>query len=224
MKWTTSWKDTICQNVHKKTQMIWIVIYLLKILDQKWITSSITCCCCCCCCCIASVMSDSVRPHRWQPIRLPHPWDSPGKNTGVGCHFLLQCMKVKVKVKSLTRVWLLATPWTAAYQAPLSMEFSRQEYWSGLPLPSPMTNLDSIFEKQRHHFANKGYLVKALIFSYRSSHVWMWELDHKEGWVPNNWWLWIVVLEKTLESLLDSREIKPILKEIYPEYSLEGLK
>ena len=40
-------------------------------------------------------MSDSVRPHRWQPTRLPHPWDSAGKNTGVGCHFLLQCMKVK---------------------------------------------------------------------------------------------------------------------------------
>ena len=40
-------------------------------------------------------MSDSVRPHRQQPTRLPHPWDSPGENTGVGCHFLLQCMKVK---------------------------------------------------------------------------------------------------------------------------------
>ena len=40
-------------------------------------------------------MSDSLRPHRWQPTRLPHSWDSPGKNTGVGCHFLLQCMKVK---------------------------------------------------------------------------------------------------------------------------------
>ena len=40
-------------------------------------------------------MSDSVRPHRWQLTRLPRPWDSPGKNTGVGCHFLLQCMKVK---------------------------------------------------------------------------------------------------------------------------------
>ena len=40
-------------------------------------------------------MSDSVRPHRWQPTRLPCPWDSPGNNTGVGCHFLLQCMKVK---------------------------------------------------------------------------------------------------------------------------------
>ena len=51
--------------------------------------------CCCCCCQVASVMSDSVRPHRRQPIRLPRPWDSPGKNTRVGCHVLLQCMKVK---------------------------------------------------------------------------------------------------------------------------------
>ena len=78
-------------------------------------------------------MSDSVWPHRQQPTRLPHPWDSPGKNTGVGCHFLLQC----VKVKSLSRVRLFATPWTAAYQAPPSMGVSRQEYWSGVPLPSP---------------------------------------------------------------------------------------
>ena len=44
---------------------------------------------------ITSVVSDSVRPHRRQPTRLPRPWDSPGQNTGVGCHFLLQCMKVK---------------------------------------------------------------------------------------------------------------------------------
>ena len=49
----------------------------------------------CCCCCVTSVVSDSVWPHRRQPIRLPRPWDSPGKNTGVGCHCLLQCMKVK---------------------------------------------------------------------------------------------------------------------------------
>ena len=50
---------------------------------------------CCCCCCIASVVSNSVRPHRRQPTRLHHPWDSPGKNPGVGCHFLLHCMRVK---------------------------------------------------------------------------------------------------------------------------------
>ena len=52
----------------------------------------------------ALVVSDSVRPHRRQPTRLPCPWDSPGKNTGVGCHFLLQCRKVKVKSLSL-RPW-----------------------------------------------------------------------------------------------------------------------
>ena len=47
------------------------------------------------CCCVVSVVSDSLRPHRWQPTSLRCSWDSPGKNTGVGCHFLLQCMKVK---------------------------------------------------------------------------------------------------------------------------------
>ena len=83
-------------------------------------------------------MSDSVRPHRQQPTRLPHPWDSPGKNTGVGCHFLLQCMKVKSESEVAQSCQTLATPWTAAYQAPPSMGFSRREYWSGLPLPSPV--------------------------------------------------------------------------------------
>ena len=53
--------------------------------------------------------------------------------------------KWKVKVKSLSRVRLLATPWTAAHQAPLSMEFSKQEYWSGLPLPSPLCLLQSTY-------------------------------------------------------------------------------
>ena len=75
-------------------------------------------------------MSDSVRPHRRQPTRLPCPWDSPGKNTGV---FFSNAWKWKVKVKSLSLVQL----WTAAHQAPPSMGFSRQEYWSGVPLPSP---------------------------------------------------------------------------------------
>ena len=62
-----------------------------------------------------------MQPHRRQPTRLPSPWDSPGKNTGVGCHFLLQLVKVKL----LSRVQLLATPWTAVHQAPPSMGFSR---------------------------------------------------------------------------------------------------
>ena len=65
-----------------------------------------------------------------QPIRLHHPWDFPGNNTGVGCHFLLQYMKVRL----FSRVRLFVTSWTAAHQAPPSMGFSKQEYWSGVPL------------------------------------------------------------------------------------------
>ena len=63
-------------------------------------------------------------------------------------------------------------------------------------------------KKQRHHFVNKGPHSQSYGFS--SSHVWMWEFDHKEGWVLKNWYFWIVVLEKTLESPLDSKEIKPV--------------
>ena len=128
---------------------------------------------CCCCCCIASVVSDSVQPHRQQPTRLHCPWDSSGKNTGVGCHFLLQSMKVKSESEVtplcptlsdlrdcsppgssvhgifqarvlewgaiafsrqvLSHVQIFIIPWTVAHQAPPSMGFSRQEYWSSLP-------------------------------------------------------------------------------------------
>ena len=69
--------------------------------------------------------------------RLPRPWDSPGKNTGVGYHFLLQYMKVKSENEVTQSRPTPVTPRTAAHQAPPSMGFSRQEYWSGVPLPSP---------------------------------------------------------------------------------------
>ena len=58
-------------------------------------TSNLKHSCCSCCCQVSSVVSDSVRPHRQKPTRLRHPWDSTGKNTGAGCHFLFQCMNVK---------------------------------------------------------------------------------------------------------------------------------
>ena len=86
----------------------------------------------------SSDVSNSVRPYRWQPTRLPHPWNSPGKNTGVGFHFLFQCMKVKRESYVTQPCLTLATPWTAAHQAPPSMGFSRQEYWNGVPFPSPI--------------------------------------------------------------------------------------
>ena len=63
-------------------------------------------------------------------------------------------------------------------------------------------------KKQRHHFADKGEYSQSYGFS--SSHVWMWELDLKEGWAPRNWCFRAVVLEKTFESLLDCKEIQPV--------------
>ena len=91
-------------------------------------------------------MSNSVRPHRRQPTRLPHPWDSPGKNIGVGCHFLLQCMKVKSESEVAQSCPAVATPWTVAYHALPSMGFSRQKYWSGVPLPSPRKRLPNLIK------------------------------------------------------------------------------
>ena len=61
-------------------------------------------------------------------------------------------------------------------------------------------------KKQRHYFADKGPYSQSYGFS--SSHAWMWELDYKESWVLKNWSFWTLVLEKTLESLLDYKEIK----------------
>ena len=76
-------------------------------------------------------------------------------------------------------------------------------------------------KKKRHYFANKDPSTQGYGFS--NSHVWMWELDHKESWVLKNWCFWTVVLEKTLENPLDCKGIQPVLKEISPGCSLEGL-
>ena len=84
-----------------------------------------------------------------------------------------------------------------------------------------MTKLDSILKSRDITFSNKGPSSQGYGFS--SSHVWMWELDCKESWVPKNWWFWNVVLEKTLESPLTARRSnQSILMEVSPEHSLEG--
>ena len=70
-----------------------------------------------------------------------------------------------------------------------------------------VANLDSILKSRNIISPTKVCVVKAMVFS--SSHVWMWELDYKEGWTLKNWYFWVVVLEKTLESPLDCKKIKP---------------
>ena len=85
-----------------------------------------------------------------------------------------------------------------------------------------MTNLYRILKRREITLPTKVHLIKAMVFPVVSP-VWMWELDYKESWVPKNWCFRTVILEKTLERPLSWQEIKPILKEISPEYSLEGL-
>ena len=71
-------------------------------------------------------------------------------------------------------------------------------------MPKP----DSLLKKQRHYFANKDLSSQG--YGFPSCHVWRWELDYKESWAPKNWYFWIVVLEKTLESPLGCKEIQPV--------------
>ena len=78
--------------------------------------------------------------HRQQPTRLPHPWDSPGKNPAVGCHFLLQCMKVKSESEVAQSFPTLSDPMDCSLPGSSVHGFSRQEYWSGVPLPSLTTD------------------------------------------------------------------------------------
>ena len=84
-----------------------------------------------------SVVSDSVWPHRRQPMRFPVPGILQAITLAWVAISFSNAWKWKVKVKSFSCVQLVATPWTAAHQAPPSVGFSRQEYWSGVPLPSP---------------------------------------------------------------------------------------
>ena len=82
----------------------------------------------------------------------------------------------------------------------------REKYWPQVRTRTPMTNLDSILKSRDITLPTNVRLVKAI----SSSHVRVWELDHKEGWVPKNWCFWTPVLEKTFENPLDWKEIQPV--------------
>ena len=87
-------------------------------------------------------MSDSVWPQRQQPPRLPHPWDSPGKNTGVGCHCLLQCMKVKSESEVAQSCLTPSDPMDCSPPgSSVHGTCQARVYWNGLPLPSLILSL-----------------------------------------------------------------------------------
>ena len=116
-------------------------------------------------------MSDSVLPHRRQPTRLLCPWDASGKNTGVGCHFLFQCMKVE------SENW----KWSCSVMSTLS---------DPMDCSLPGSSIHGVFQAR---------VLEWVIISF----------SNKESWVSKNWCFWTVVLEKTIESLLDCK-IKPV--------------
>ena len=123
-----------------------------------------------------------------------------------------------MKVKSLSHVQLLATPWTAAYQAPPSMGFSRQEYWSGLALPSPkrrlqlgkkvMTKLDSILKSRDVTVPTKIRLVKAMVYPcvMHGCESWTIKKVDRQRFDAFKLWCW----ENTLEDHLDYKETQPL--------------
>ena len=110
-----------------------------------------------------SVVSDSVRPQRRQPARLPRPWDSPGKNSGVGCHFLLRCMKVKSESEVAQSCLTLSDAMDCSPPGSSVHGTSRKEYWSGVPLSHP--------------------------YIYGSPYIYMYTQSYLECWsYPSRWW------------------------------------
>ena len=126
--------------------------------------------------------------------------------------------KWKVKVKLLSHVGPSATPWTVAFQAPPSMGFSRQEYWSGLPLPSPMTNLDSVLKSRDITLPTKVCIIKAMVL-YRCE---SWTIKKDKHWRIDAFELWC--WRRHLRVLWTARRSnQSALKGINPEYLLKGL-
>ena len=118
-------------------------------------------------------MSDSVQPHRWQPTRLPHPWDSPGKNTGVGCHFLLQCMKVKSESEVAQSCPTLRDPMDCSLPGSSTHGIfqARVLEWGAIALSVWMSSM-SKFELPKRSFyihpLNKCYLCPSFRSGYQT--------------------------------------------------------
>ena len=148
-------------------------------------------------------MSDSLRPHELQHARPPCLSPTPGVHpnscpSSQWCHPDISSSVVPFSScpQSLP----------ASGSFPMSQLFACGGQSIGVSASASVLPTRQHIKKQRHYFANKGPCSQSYGFS--SSHVWMWKLHHKKSWAPKNWWFWTMVLEKTLESPLDSKEIK----------------
>ena len=197
-------------------------------------------------------MSNSVWPHRRQPTRLPHPWDSPGKNNGGGCHFLLQCMKVKSQSEVTQSGPTLRDPMDCSLPGSSihGIFQARVLEWGAITFSGDcdienhikhmlhyidtcikrclllgrkaMTNLDSILKSRDVTLPTKVHLVKAMVFAIVMYGRECWTIKKAESRRINAFELWC--WRRLLRVPWTARRSnQSILKEISSEYSLEGL-
>ena len=144
-------------------------------------------------------MSNSVWPHRWQPTRLPCPWDSPGKNTGVGCHFLLQCMQVKSESEVAQSCPTLSDPMDCSLPGSSVHGIFQARVWSGLPLPSP--------------FVIRKRQIKRITIQFSTvqsrSYVWLfvtpWTAACQASMSITNTWSWLKLM--SIELVMPSNHL-----------------
>ena len=130
-------------------------------------------------------LRDSVQPHRWQPTRLPRPWVSPGKNTGVGCHFLLQCMKVKSESEVTQSCPTLSDLMDCSPPGSSIHGFSRQEYWSGVSLrEAALKNWLTFSGIRKYNSYRDNILIKKCLFAGASLRL----FAAKRKTLPSIWW------------------------------------
>ena len=163
-------------------------------------------------------MSNSVQPRRWKPTRFPHPWDSPGKNTGVGCHFLLQCMKVKSEREVAESCLTLCDPMDCSLPGSSvhGIFQARVLEWGALAF------LDTILKIRNISLSTKVHLVKAMVFPVIMYGCKSWTIKKAEHLRLGAFelWCWRRLLRIPWTA---RRSNQSILKEISPGCSLEGL-
>ena len=135
-----------------------------------------------CCCYITSVVSDSVWPQRRQPTRLLCPWDAPGKNTGVGCHFLLQCMKVKSESEVVQSCPTLSGPMESSLAGSMGFFQARVLEWGAIRTAITKQMRVSVWHDTSPRQQRDFYLVLVL----------------KDCWWLSGAWALLKILHETL--------------------------
>ena len=163
-----------------------------------------------------------MQPHRWQSSRLPHPWDSPGKNTGVGCHFLLQCIKVKCESEVAQLCPTLHDPMDCSLPGSSvhGSFYARVLEWGAITFS--MTKLDSILKSRDITLPTKVHLIKAMVFPVVMYGCECWSIKKAEHQRIDVFqlWCWRRLLRVPWT---ERRSKQSILKNISPGCSLEGL-